>query len=413
MNLIAGTTEMLHDGALPRRKWTSGAAHASEDRSEGEMGRADQPGDRPRRRDSAGAGRRRRFRGQPAAARESARTSGCSAGSPQATTKPPSSHALARPRRDHASGLADDRHQRLHVVGVERRLDHDVDESHREQAIGVAVAAPAGEAGAARRPGRTPSARRRCANILGSVQATTASESLGQRRVFNARRSLPRRHCAPPPAVAMNVSPTYGWCATPTTTSVAVVERDERRPVHLAEDEAAGAVDRVDDPHVLRGAALRAVLLAANAVVGIGARDLRADDRLGGVIGDGDGIVAFRSALVLDVERGAEVREDRVARRLRGAEREFEQGGFRGGVHGEGGVALRSRPSAHHRTAGSPAATRWPLHRRRPVSRVPSPRKGRCATRRNCRAGEATPPYRRSSRRADERRGLARPRARR
>ena len=50
----------------------------------------------------------------------------------------PPSHVVIAP-----AGRLDDRHQRLHVVGVQRRLDHDVDQSHREQAIGVAIAAPA------------------------------------------------------------------------------------------------------------------------------------------------------------------------------------------------------------------------------------------------------------------------------
>ena len=52
----------------------------------------------------------------------------------------------------------------------------------------------------------------------GSVAASTASESEAQRRVASRRRSEPRRHHASPPAVAANVSPTKGWCATPATT---------------------------------------------------------------------------------------------------------------------------------------------------------------------------------------------------
>jgi hypothetical protein len=44
--------------------------------------------------------------------------------------------------------------------------------------------------------------------------------ALRQPRVFNVRRSAPRRHCAAPSARATKVSPTYGWCATPTTTRV-------------------------------------------------------------------------------------------------------------------------------------------------------------------------------------------------
>ena len=66
-------------------------------------------------------------------------------------------------------------------------------------------------------------------------------------------------------------------------------------------------------------------------------------------------------------------------------------------------------PCGYDRTAGSAggdARGRW--HRRRPISRVPSPPKGRCARQRNCRAREARPPCRRSSRASGRK---ARPRA--
>src|SRR5262245_42519042 len=54
--------------------------------------------------------------------------------------------ALTVPGRDHAAGRLDNRDQRLDVVGLERRLDDDVDETHRKEAVRVAVAAPACEA---------------------------------------------------------------------------------------------------------------------------------------------------------------------------------------------------------------------------------------------------------------------------
>src|SRR4030095_11644000 len=51
--------------------------------------------------------------------------------------------APAIPRRDRTTRGFDNRYQRLDVIRGERGLDDDVDEPHREQAIRVAVTAPA------------------------------------------------------------------------------------------------------------------------------------------------------------------------------------------------------------------------------------------------------------------------------
>ena len=82
----------------------------------------------------------------------SASTSACRAGSPQATTEPPSSQRPPPHVVIDAARLGHDRHQRLHVVGIERCFDHDVDQSHREEAIRVAIAAPSGQARAVGHP---------------------------------------------------------------------------------------------------------------------------------------------------------------------------------------------------------------------------------------------------------------------
>ena len=47
----------------------------------------------------------------------------------------------ALPIRHAPARRFDDGNQRLHVVRLEPRLDHDVDESHREQRIAIAIAA--------------------------------------------------------------------------------------------------------------------------------------------------------------------------------------------------------------------------------------------------------------------------------
>ena len=67
------------------------------------------------------------------------------------------------------------------------------------------------------------------------------------------------------------------------------------------------------------------VLLAFDAVIRIAARDRRPDHRFSRTIGLRDRIVAARTALVLDVDRRAKVREDRVAGGESGAQREFRE----------------------------------------------------------------------------------------
>src|SRR5512133_1887652 len=89
----------------------------------------------------------------------------------------------------------------------------------------------------------------------------------------------------------------------------AIVERDQRPPVQVSHDEAARAVDRIDDPGQSRLSMHAAMLFAVNAVIGIATRDRYAYHRFGGAIGFGHGIVAARTALVLDVEGRTKMRQ--------------------------------------------------------------------------------------------------------
>src|SRR5437899_12988903 len=50
------------------------------------------------------------------------------------------------PGSDHPARGFDNRNQRLDVVSLQRRFDDDVDQAHREQAIRIAIAAPARQA---------------------------------------------------------------------------------------------------------------------------------------------------------------------------------------------------------------------------------------------------------------------------
>src|SRR5581483_7193744 len=72
----------------------------------------------------------------------------------------------------------------------------------------------------------------------------------------------------------------------------AVVERDERGPVQVSQDEAARAVDGIDHPRPGLAPLLRAVLLAADAVAGIALGDRLPYHRFRGAIGLGHRVVA-------------------------------------------------------------------------------------------------------------------------
>jgi hypothetical protein len=78
-------------------------------------------------------------------------------------------------------------------------------------------------------------------------------------------------------------------------------QRAEQRP---AGDERLGAVDRVEHPHELGVQPLAAVLLAEDAVGGVGRGDQLAHGGLGLPVGDGDRAVV---GLGVDRDRRAEV----------------------------------------------------------------------------------------------------------
>lgn len=95
------------------------------------------------------------------------------------------------------------------------------------------------------------------------------------------------------------------------------VERNQRAPVELAEDERTRAVDGIDDPRVRTRAGLEAVLFAEDAVLRIDAVDLAANRRFGIAIGNRHGIEVSLRRLVLDADARAEVRQDLPARHVR------------------------------------------------------------------------------------------------
>jgi hypothetical protein len=78
----------------------------------------------------------------------------------------------------------------------------------------------------------------------------------------------------------------------------AIVQRDEDRPVVLAQDEALGAVDRIDHPGQRGRPWLAAVLFAMDPMIGVRTLDGVANHRLGSTICDGHRVVTHEVAVV-------------------------------------------------------------------------------------------------------------------
>ena len=174
---------------------------------------------------------------------------------------------LAVPGRDAPAGALDDRHQRDDVVGLEAGLDDEVDEARRQQAIAVAVAAVAGHARARLQPRE---ARRfgGGANMSGCVVVRIASaEPRAGARLDAVRACRVAARGTPPPGRPEALAG-EGLVHQAEHRRRPVQQPDQRAPQRRADDEGAGAVDRIDDPVVAALGRVRAELLADDAVVG-------------------------------------------------------------------------------------------------------------------------------------------------
>ena len=89
----------------------------------------------------------------------------------------------------------------------------------------------------------------------------------------------------PSPRAAARVSPTPGRWHTPTTISPSILETEQDAEKRHAVDEAARAVDGVDEPAVRRAAGVRAKLLADNRMRRIARGETRANEALGADVG--------------------------------------------------------------------------------------------------------------------------------
>ena len=207
-----------------------------------------------------------------------------------------------------------ERNQRLDVPGLQPGLDDDVAEPHRELRVAVQVAAVAREACAVGHRGERRGLARRAevARIGGDDDRVLVPRALARGERAPLAAAPPLRPCR---RVRDERLADEGLVGHADDGTRAVVQRDQHAPVQLPDDEAARAVDRIDDPRPRLASRLVAVLLAvACRASGYARRDRRADRRLGGAVGDGHRIVAADAILVLDVDRATEVRQDRLAR---------------------------------------------------------------------------------------------------
>ncbi|MNV36035.1 hypothetical protein D3C71_1274980 [compost metagenome] len=222
----------------------------------------------------------------------------------------------------------------------------------RQLGIGIAVAAKAAQrALAAQRVktlpvGRTKGVRRRGVDA-GLRQLLTPA---GPHGLAIALRLLA---CQPRPALTQHRQihePQHGLAL--------VQQGHQRAPQRRSSDEALGAVDGVDHPHVLGVQPLAAMLLAQDAVHGCLRLQHRAHRGLGLAVGNGDrALVRFGQ----HIQRGAEVPQRVHTGRIGQGVRQGQEGGNRGwqSVHGNvqgkrSGQWLGSEegPSARHERVG-------------------------------------------------------------
>ena len=199
------------------------------------------------------------------------------------------SRIAAVPGRDHAAGALDDRDQRQDVEILEPGLDHEVDLAEREQAIIVAVAAEASQTnglGDAREARPLLLGLEQIGARGGSSASLKTSARTGADGLLHAARVAEVALRLPAPEALAGeglVHEAEQRCAVPE-------EADKGAPQRLADDEGAGAVDRIDDPAIVGLGPARAELLADDAVRRMGVGDRLSDGGLGGNVRGGDRI---------------------------------------------------------------------------------------------------------------------------
>ena len=214
------------------------------------------------------------------------------------------------PGGDDAAGAGDDRDHRHDVVGLDLGLDHQIDQPGRQHAIGVAVAAVARELDLVFHPAES-----------GAVGLVHQERAGGEQDRFVERRAgahvqiaLARRAAIARRAAVAGKSLARERLVHHAEDRLAEAHQpDQRAPGRHAGDEGFGAVDRIEHPDIFGVGALGAVFLADDAVAREILPDEGAHGLLGGAVGGGHRVEAA-GLLVVDRQRGAEKRQDGLAR---------------------------------------------------------------------------------------------------
>ena len=204
-----------------------------------------------------------------------------------ATALPPSQPSTPSTRGEAPAGLAHDRHQGGHVVEVQLGLGRDVHGALGDQHVGPEVPV---RAGAPERVGQLDEVL----PLPAFLPARPARSRTARRpRAWRRRRPAaggPRtstcrcRHPCPSRPTSAGPAPGRRPARPP---ALVLDQRDQRGPDGHAAHEVLGAVDRVDHPVAVRLAG-GAEFLAGDGVARPGARQVRADRFLGGLVRVGD-----------------------------------------------------------------------------------------------------------------------------
>ena len=236
----------------------------------------------------------------------------CTRLSPAATMRPPPcagpfSQVVTMPPAPAMIGISGD-----DVVRLELGLDDEVDLAGRQHAIGVAIAAVARELHLLLDACRMPRGRLVHQQRAGGGQQRVGERS--RRRAPAGRACRPARDSARAPPSPEKRSRMNGWCIMPNTGSP-----NRIRPISVPQagmPEMNDLVPSIGSSTQTYSASVcsDAVFLAEDAVVGKLLADQRAHALLRRAVGGGDRVEPA-GLFVLDRQRGAEERQDRIAGR--------------------------------------------------------------------------------------------------
>ncbi len=162
-----------------------------------------------------------------------------------ASTRPPIMRRPAAPVGDQAARRLDHRNRRRHVIGLQPRLDHQIDAAGGDQRIAVAIHAIAGQP----HPGCQRAEGGAFGGVPTSGKVVISRASARLRRLLDTSARLAQRPAQQRPAEAtLEALADIGLVDDAVERPAGVRDRDQHAPGRRAGQIAAGAVDRVEHP---------------------------------------------------------------------------------------------------------------------------------------------------------------------